>query len=102
MNSGSKRLNIIVKSLDFLTWIMMVVTFIVSILTMIVVFGIGLNDFLVNFMTFMPLEISLAVTLFLWGITSIIGMQDKKAKKHGFYSIVFGSILIICLSFGVY
>lgn len=102
MSKKGNMLCILVKCLDFITWVMMVITFIISILTMIVVFGIAWNDFLAYFWNFKLLEICLAISLFLWGITSIIGIQDKKAKRHGFYSIVFGGILMVFLSLGVY
>lgn len=90
------------RILDCLTWIMMIVTFVVSIFTMIVIFGIAWNDLLSPFIHFLALEICLAATLFLWGITSIISVYDRKSRKYGFFSIIFGGILVVFIGFGLY
>ncbi|MEG0370942.1 MAG: hypothetical protein RR645_01455 [Clostridium sp.] len=91
-------MNRVFKVLDFLTWFMLIVTFVVSILTMIVVFGIA---WISNFYTFEILEICLAITLLLWGTTSI-KLHDKKAKFHGICSFLFAGVFIIFLMFKVY
>ena len=89
----------LVKILDYITLLMMIITLIVAILTTLVVFGILWHE---NFYNFVLLEVCLSLTLFMWGVTSIVSLTDKKAKKHGFYSIVLGSILISFLFLGVY
>lgn len=95
-------MNKFMKVLDFLTWIMMLITFLIAIMTTIVVFGVLQDVILYNFVTFYLLEISLSITLFLWGITTLFQMKGKSAKKHGVYSIAFGMILMGFFLFGIY
>lgn len=95
-------MNKIIKVLDCFTWIMMLVTFIIAIMTTIVVFGVLQDVILYNFVTFYLLEISLSITLFLWGITTLFEMKDRSAKKHGIYSIIFATILMVFFLFGIY
>lgn len=87
------------RLLEFFTWIMMVITLLVAVLTTIVVFGIV---WIPKFHNYIFLEISLSTTLLLWGLSTILSMQGKKSKKHGVYSIVFGVILLVFFILGIY
>ncbi|KMT23271.1 hypothetical protein [Clostridium cylindrosporum] len=102
MNNSINCVTYARRLFDFLTWIMMIVTFVISIFTTIVVFGIAWSNWLSRFSNFMPLEISLAITFFLWGTTSIISLSDKKGKTHGIFSFLFGGVLLVFLILEVY
>lgn len=95
-------MNKIIKVLDFFTWVMMLITFVISVLTTIVVFGVIRDVILYPFINFYLLEISLSITLFLWGVTTLLEMKGKTAKKHGVYSIIFGIILMVFFVFKIY
>lgn len=90
------------KILDYFMWGMFLVSFIVSIFTMLVVFGIVWAGWISSFATFLPLELSLAATLFLWGINSIYNSYTKNSKYTFYYSLVFGGILLLFVVLGVY
>lgn len=89
----------LVRVLELFTWIMMVITLIVAVLTTVVVFGIV---WIPRFYNYILLEISLSTTLLLWGINTILSMQGKKSKRHGVYSIIFGVILLVFFLLGIY
>lgn len=87
------------KFLDYLMWLMFIISLVTSVLTMIVVFGIS---WISSFSTFLPLEISLAATFFLWGINSIYNSYTKDNKLTMFYSFVLGGILLVFVVLGIY
>lgn len=91
------------KIIDFFTWIMFLVTSAISIITMIVSFGmVDYSKTLKPFMNFLPLEICLAVTLFLWGINSLYNNYFKNNKKTFFCYLTMGSVLLGFIFMGVY
>lgn len=87
------------KILDGMMWISIAVSFVISILTMLVTFGI---KWIPPFATFMPVEISLAVTFFLWGVNSIYNHYTKDSRITVLYSFLFGGVLLIFVVFGIY
>lgn len=90
---------------DILMWIMFLISSIVSIITTLVLFGISYGAFLKPFSTMLPLEISLALTFFLWGLNSIYGsyLIDKDNNpKFSIMLFALGGILLIFVIFGIY
>ncbi|MCX7885609.1 MAG: hypothetical protein N2448_11400 [Caloramator sp.] len=93
------------KVLDILMWIMFFISFVISIITTIVLFGISYGDVLKPFTTMLPLEISLAFTLFLWGLSSLYGCNvsdEKSSPKISTMLFALGGILLLFLVFGIY
>jgi hypothetical protein len=91
------------KIIDFFMWLMFLVSSAVSVITMIVTFGmIDYSKTLKPFMNFMPIEICLSITLFLWGINSLYNNYTKASKKIFFYYFVMGTILLGFIFMGVY
>jgi hypothetical protein len=79
-------------------WGMFVETLAVSIITMVVVFGLGYIEL---FSTFLPFEISLAATFFLWGLNSVYNPYMKVVKNTFFYSVILCGVLIVFVSLGI-
>lgn len=75
------------KVIDALMWIMFTISSVVAMITVLVLFGISYNNLLKIFSTMLPLEISLALTFFLWGLNSLYGsyLPDNKPKVPFFY-----------------
>jgi hypothetical protein len=91
------------RVIDFLMWLMFLVSSVVSVITVIVTFGmIEYTKTLKPFMNFLPLEICLAATLFLWSINSLYNNYTKASKKAFFYYLIMGSILLGFIFMGVY
>ncbi|MEF9933920.1 MAG: hypothetical protein RSA01_01970 [Clostridium sp.] len=89
------------KIVDCLTWVMMVITFMVAVFTMLVAFGISWRSGSIYFINLKVVEICLAITLALWGTTAVT-LKDKKSKVHGCISYGLCIILIIFVAFGIY
>lgn len=87
------------KFIDLLTWFSFLISLVISFFTMIVVFGI--YD-LKLFYTFYPVEISLAVSFFLWGIDNLLNKYTKNSIWTFVTSFIFGTLLIIFMTMGVY
>lgn len=87
------------RILDWTMWLMFLVSFIFTILTMLVLFG---KFYIVQFTTFLPLEISLSITFVLWGVNSIFNPYTKNSKNSFYYSVILGSILIGFAAMGIY
>lgn len=90
------------KTLDYLMWSMFIATFIISIFTMLVVFGIVWTGWMSYFATLLPLEISLAATFFIWGMNSVYNIYTKNSKYTLYYSIMLGVTLLVFASLGIY
>lgn len=87
------------RLLDILMWIMFAISLGISILTTIVAFGI---KWIRPFATFLPLEISLAATFFIWGLNSIYSHYTRSSKFTMFYTFILGGILLMFVVFGIY
>jgi hypothetical protein len=87
------------KILDWIMWFMFLVSFIITILTMLVLFG---KFYISQFTTFLPLEISLSITFVLWGINSCFNPYTKNSKNSVYFSLILGSILIGFAAMGIY
>jgi hypothetical protein len=82
---------------------MILVSSLISIITMVVTFGmIEYSNFLKPFTNFMVLEISLAITLFLWAINSLYRSYTPKSKKTFFYYIFMSGLFMAFIFYGVY
>lgn len=93
------------KILDVLMWIMFFISFVISAITIVVLFGISYGDILKPFTTMLPLEISLSLTFFIWGLCSIYGcdLSDKNSSpKVSTALFALGGILLIFVVFGIY
>jgi hypothetical protein len=90
------------KTLDYTMWFAFIVSFVISILTMLVVFGIVWYGWISPFATFLPLEISLSATFFLWGINSLYNPYTKNSKYTFYYSLILGGILLAFVILGIY
>lgn len=88
------------KVVDYLMWFMFGVSLVISILTMLVLFGTGI--YMELFSTFLPLEISLSATFILWGINSLVNPYTRNSKYTFFYAFVFGGGLIVFTLLGIY
>ncbi|WP_027308608.1 hypothetical protein [Caloramator sp. ALD01] len=87
------------KLLNYLMWVSFLFTSIISIFTIIVSFGIV---YISEFSTFIPLEISLSLSLILWGINCRYN-QDVCYTKNNFYiSFLLAFILLLFSILGVY
>lgn len=87
------------KILDGLMWIAFIISLLFTLVTTIVVYGIS---YIPQFVTFLPLELALAATFFLWGLNSLFNPYISHGK-HGFYlSFLLGGILIAFAVMGVY
>lgn len=80
-------------------WFMFLVSFIITTLTMLVLFG---KYYISQFTTFLPLEISLSVTFIIWGISSSFNPYTKHSKNSLLYLIILGSILVGFAAMGIY
>lgn len=91
------------KIIDGLTWMMFFVSSILSIITIIVTFGmVEYTKQLRVFTNLLPLEISLSATLFLWGINCLYNTYSKNGKKAFFRYFIMGLILLGFIFMGVY
>lgn len=91
------------KIINFLVWFMILISSIISIITMVVSFGmIEYSNFLKPFTNLMLLEISLSITLFLWAINSLYNSYSKQSKKTFFYYLVMSGIFTFFIFYGVY
>lgn len=88
------------KVADYLMWLMFGISLIVSILTLLVLFGTGV--YIELFSTFLPLEISLSSTFILWGINSLINPYTRNSKYTFFYAFILGGGLIVFALLGIY
>lgn len=78
---------------------MFLITFIITIITMLVLFG---KFYISRFTTFLPLEISLSITFVLWGINSRFNTYTKNSKNSFLYLLILGSILVVFAIMGIY
>lgn len=85
--------------LNWLMWLMFSSSLIISLITMVVAYGI---KYIPMFATFLPLEISLSLTFFIWGINSRVDPGSANSKRDIYYSIIFGGILIGFAYFRIY
>jgi hypothetical protein len=89
------------RFIDWTMWLMFFVTFIISLLTMIVAFGIQYTG-LELFATLLPLEISLGGALVLWGLNSFLNPYLRHGKSSIFILSLLGVILLAFARYGVY
>lgn len=87
------------KFIDYLMWLMFAISLVISILTMLVVFGIV---YIGRFSTFLPLEICLSITFFLWGINSTYNSYTRNGKYTAYYYIVMGGMLLAFAALKIY
>lgn len=89
------------KIYDMIVWAMFGVSSAISVLTTLVIFGmIDYSGPVKLFGNFMPLEISLAITLFLWGIRSLYRNSNHKSKnKKTFFCYLLMSVLTLFFVF---
>ena len=91
------------KLVDGLMWAMFLISSIFSVITTIVTFGmVEYTKQLRVFTNFLPLEISLSVTLFLWGINSLYSNHGKNSKKTFIVYLSMGVVLLGFVFMGVY
>lgn len=88
------------KVLDFITWLLFGISLIISILTMLVLFG-GIQ-YIELFSTLLPLEISLSSTFIIWGFNSIKNPYTRNSKNSPSILIVLGIMLLVFALFGIY
>lgn len=87
------------RLLDAVMWFMFLVSFIVTILTILVLYG---KYRITQLTTFLPLEISLSITFILWGINSHFNLYTKNSKNSFLVSLILGGILIGFTILGIY
>lgn len=87
------------KILDGLMWFMFAVSFVFSVITILVVYGIR---YFPKFVTFYPLEIALALSFFLWGINSLFNPYISHGKYSFYLAFIFGGVLVAFAVMGVY
>lgn len=87
------------RILDLGMWFMFLVSLIITTFTMLVLFG---KYYISQFTTFLPLEISLAITFILWGINSNFNPYTKNSKNSFLSSLILGGILIGFAAMGIY
>lgn len=93
------------KIFEWATWIMFGISFVISVITILVLFGLLYASPIKPFTTLKPFEVSLAVTLFMWGIDSIYASYVKKSKSQVKFSIlllIFSGITLTFMLLGVY
>lgn len=88
------------KVIDFIMWLLFGISFIISILTMLVLFG-GIQ-YIEAFSTLLPLEISLSSTFILWGFNSMYNPYTRNSKKTPYIWIALGVMLLVFALFGIY
>jgi hypothetical protein len=88
------------KVTDYLMWLMFGVSLIISLLTMLVLFGTGI--YIEVFSTFLPLEASLSASFILWGINSLINPYTRNSKYTCIYAFIFSAGLIAFALMGIY
>lgn len=88
------------KIIDYFMWFMFGVSLIISMLTMLVLFGTGI--YIEVFSTFLPLEVSLSASFILWGINSLINQYTRNSKYTVFYAFTLGAGLIVFALMGIY
>jgi uncharacterized membrane protein len=89
------------RFIDGIMWLMFLATFIISILTMTVTFGIQYTG-LEFFATLLPLEISLGTTLVFWGINSVINPYLRHGRGSIYLLITLGAVLLAFVKIGLY
>lgn len=88
---------------DSVMWFMFLISTIITIITTIVTFGmVEYTKQLSVFMNFLPLEISLSVTLFLWGINRLYSNEGKNNKRSFIIYLIMGGALLGFIFMGVY
>lgn len=87
------------RILDLAMWFMFLISFIITILTILALFG---KYYMGQFTTFLPFEISLSITFILWGINSCFNTYTKNNKNIFLYSLILGGILIGFAAAGIY
>lgn len=87
------------RILDLAMWFMFLASLIITILTMLVLFG---KYYIGSFTTFLPLEISLSLTFIIWGINSQFNPYTRNTKNSFLYALIMGSILIGFAAMGIY
>jgi hypothetical protein len=86
-----------------LMWVMILISSIFSVITTIVTFGmVEYTKQLRIFTNFLPLEISLSITLFLWGVNSLYRNHGKSSKRTFIVYLIMGVILLGFIFMGVY
>lgn len=93
------------KVFEWATWIMFGISFVISLITTLVLFGLLYASPIKAFTTLKPFEVSLAVTLFMWGINSLYSSYIKKNKSQVKFSIllfIFSGITLVFMLLGVY
>lgn len=87
------------RLLDYIMWGSFLLTSIISIFTILVSFGIV---YISRFATFMPIEVSLALSLMLWGINCIYNPEVKFTKSNFYIALILGGIILMFLMYGIY
>ena len=93
------------KLVDISKWIMIFVSSLISVMTMIVTFRmIDYSTTVKIFANLLPLELSVSITLFLWGINSLYqnSMQSKKSKKTFVCYLLMSVLMLVFIYFKVY
>lgn len=91
------------KTVDGLMWVMFLISSIFSVITTIVTFGmVEYTKQLSIFTNFLPLEISLSITLFLWGVSSLYSYDGKSNKKTFIVYLIMSIVLLGFIFMGVY
>jgi hypothetical protein len=93
------------KLFDISKWIMVLISSLISVMTMIVTFRmIEYSATVKIFANLLPLELSVSITLFLWGINSLYqnSMQSKKSKKTFFCYLLMSVVMLVFVYFKVY
>jgi hypothetical protein len=91
------------KLLRSLTWLMVLLTSVLSVVTMIVTFGmVEYSSKLKPFSNFMLLEIFLSITLFLWALDNLYRDNTTRSKIAFGYYIVLSGIFLVFIFNNVY
>lgn len=87
------------KLLNWITWFMFVVSLVISVLSIVVAYGI---KYISQFATLLPLEVSLIITFFLWGFNSLFEGNRKDKVTSLIYALLIGGVLMIFAFWGIY
>lgn len=87
------------KLLNWVTWFMFGVSLVISVASIIVAYGIR---YIPQFATLLPLEVSLIITFFLWGFSSLFEGSMKDRIRSLIVSLLIGGVLMIFAFWGIY
>ncbi|EYE87832.1 hypothetical protein Q428_11185 [Fervidicella metallireducens AeB] len=87
------------KILDYLTWIMFIFSLLLTLCTIIVLFGLA---YMPALSSLKPLQISLAVTFFMWGVNNLYNNYAEDGKKNFFYCTIIAGIFLVFVVLGIY